>query len=88
MILLKEIQGIHLVSWFPGAVTFGIALPLYEILEHSGVYVMSVVSNLFHFVLFLIIDQVRWWPGVIWTVGIYLDIWSKKGCVEDWMNCP
>ena len=32
----------HLVSWFPGVVTSGVALPLYEILEHSGMSVLLV----------------------------------------------
>ena len=74
MILLKEIQGIHLISWFPGIVTFMVAPPLYEILEHFGMSVVSVVPDLFHFILFFIINQVRWGPGVIGTVGIHLDI--------------
>ena len=56
MILPKEIQGIHLVSWFPGVIAFRVALPLYEILEHSGASVESMVSDLFYFVLFFIID--------------------------------
>ena len=56
VILLKEIQGIHLVSWFPGVVTFRVALPLYEILEHSGTSVEPVISDLFYFILFFIID--------------------------------
>ena len=56
MILLKEIQGMHLVSWFPGVVTFRVAPPLYEVLEHSGTSVVSVFSDLLHFVLFFIID--------------------------------
>jgi hypothetical protein len=33
MILPKEIRGVHLVSWFPGVVTFRVAPPLYEILK-------------------------------------------------------
>ena len=56
VILPKEIQGMYLVSWFPGVVTFRVAPPLYEILEHSGMSVVSVVPNLFHFILFFIID--------------------------------
>ena len=87
-ILPKEIQGIHLVSWFPGVVTFRVAPPLYEILECSGMSMMSVVSNLFHPVLFFIIDQVRWGPGVVWAVGICFNIWGKEGHMEDWVNCP
>ena len=88
MILLKEIWGIHLVSLFPGVVTFRVALPLYEILEHSGVSVVLVISDLLYFILFFIIDQVRWGTGVVWTVGACFNIWSKKGCIEDWMNHP
>ena len=56
MILLKEIWGVHLVSWFPGVVAFRVALPLYEVLEHSGMSVVSVISNLFYFILFFVID--------------------------------
>ena len=56
VILLKEIQGIHLVSWFLGVVTFRVAPPLYKILEHSGASMMLVISNLFHFILFFVID--------------------------------
>ena len=65
VILLKEIQGIHLVSWFPGVVTFGVASPLYKVLECSGSSMMLVISDLLHFILFLIIDQVRWGTGIV-----------------------
>ena len=78
MILLKEIQGIYLVSWFPGVVTFGVALPLYEILECPRSSMELMVPDLFHFVLFFIIDQVRWGTGVVWTMGKSLNIWSKE----------
>ena len=56
VILLKEIQGMYLVSWFPGVVTFRVALPIYEVLEHSEVSMVSVVPDLFHFVLFFVIN--------------------------------
>ena len=56
MIFPKKIQGIHLVSWFPGVIAFRVALPLYEILECSGMSIVSVISNLFHFILFFIVD--------------------------------
>ena len=88
MILLKDIQSVHLVSWFPGVVTFGVALPLYEILECSGTSMMSVVPNLFHLILFFIINQVRWGLGVVWAMGICFNIWGKKRHVKDWVNCP
>ena len=34
------------------------------------------------FVLFFIVDKVRWWSGVVLTVLFCFDIWGKKGCVE------
>ena len=76
MILPKEIRGIHLVSWFPSVIALGIAPPLYEILERSGASVESVISNLLHFVLFFIIDQVRWGMGIVWTMGRCFDVWG------------
>ena len=88
MILPKEIQGVYLVSWFPGVVTFRVAPPLYEILEHSGTSVMLVIPNLFYLILFFIIDQIRWGTGVIWTMGICFNIWGKKGCMEDQVDSP
>ena len=88
MILPKEIQGIHLVSWFPGVVTFRVALPLYEILECSGMSMVLVIPDLFYFVLFFIIDHVRWGLGVVWSVGICFGVWGKKRSMEDQMNCP
>ena len=88
VILPKEIWGVHLVSWFLGVVTFGVALPLYKVLEHSGASMITVVPNLLHLVLFFIIDQARWGSGVVQSVGILLDIWGKKGGMEDWMNHP
>ena len=60
MILPKEIWGMHLVSWFPGVVTFRVAPPLYKVLEHSRASMMSVISDLLHLILFFVIDQVRW----------------------------
>ena len=93
MILPKEIWGIHLISWFPGVVTFRVAPPLYEVLEHSGASMELVISDLLHFLLFFIIDQIsidqiRWGMGVIWTMGKCFDVWGKKGHVEDQMYCP
>ena len=88
MILLEEIQGVHLVSWFPGVVTFRVALPLNEILECSRSSMESMVPDLLHFILFFIIDQVRWGTGVVWTMGKSFDVWGKEGCVEDWVYCP
>ena len=78
VILPKEIQGIHLVSWFTGIVAFRVAPPLYEVLECSRSSMESMVPDLFHFVLFFIIDQVRWGTGVVWSMGKSLNVLGKE----------
>jgi hypothetical protein len=88
MILPKEIRGVHLVSWFPGVVTFGVAPPLYEIVELLHSPLMAMVPNLLHLVLFFVVDQVRRGSGVVGSVGVRLSIWGKEGCVEHRMDQP
>ena len=78
MILFQEVQGMHLVSWFPGVITLRIPLPLYEILECSRSPMMSVVLYLFHFILFFTTDKVRWWLGIVWAMCPCFMIWGKK----------
>ena len=56
MIKFDEFWGMHLVSWFPCVVTFGVSFPFDEILELSGPAMTSVVDNAFHFILLFAID--------------------------------
>ena len=56
MIEFDEFWSMHLISWFPCVVTFGVPLPFDEILEPSGPAMTSVVNNSFHFVLLFTID--------------------------------
>jgi hypothetical protein len=58
-----------LISWFPGVITFGVALPLEEILELSRPPVISVAVNLLHFIFFFALNEVRWWSGKVWAMG-------------------
>jgi len=59
----KKFRGMNLVSWLPGVVTFEVPFPFDEVLECSGSPMMSVVDDMFHFILLFSIDKVRWWPG-------------------------
>ena len=56
MIKFDELRGMHLVSWFPCIVTFGVPFPFDEILEPSSSSMTSVVDNAFHFILLFTID--------------------------------
>ena len=59
MIEFDELRGMHLVSWFPCVVTFGVPFPFDEILEFSRPTMMSVVNNVLHFIFFFTVNQVR-----------------------------
>ena len=75
MIKFDEFRSMHLISWFPCVVTFGVSFPFDEILELSGLAMTSVVYYALHFVLLFAIDQVRWWSGEIGSVCCGFSIW-------------
>jgi hypothetical protein len=88
MIFFQEVQGVHLVSWFPGVVTFRIPLPLYEILEHSCSPMTLVVLYLLHLILFFTTNKVRWWSEEVWAVCPCFMIWGEKQGVEYRVDLP
>jgi hypothetical protein len=59
----------NLISWFPGVVTFGVPFPFDEDLEGPRPSVALMIDNALHFIFFFPINQVRWGPGEVWTVG-------------------
>ena len=88
MIKFDELWGMHLVSWFPSVVTFGVPFPFDEILELSSLTMMLVVDNTLHFILLFTINQVRWWSGEIWSVCCCFLIWRKERGVEHIVYAP
>ena len=50
MIKFYEFQGMYLISWFPGVVTFRVPFPFDEILELSGSAMTLVVNDALHFI--------------------------------------
>ena len=75
MIKFDEFWGMHLISWFPCVVTFGVPFPFDEILELSSPTMTSVVDNALYFILLFTIDQVRWWLGEVRSVCCGFLIW-------------
>ena len=75
MIEFDELGRMHLVSWFPCIVTFGVSFPFDEVLEPSGPAMTSVVNNVLHFIFLFTIDQVRWWSGEVGPVCCGFSIW-------------
>ena len=56
MIKFDEFRSMHLISWFPCVVAFGISFPFDEILESSSPTMTSVVNDALHFILLFTID--------------------------------
>ena len=71
-----------------GVVTFGIALPLYEILQLSFLPITSVASDGLDFILFSVVDEVRWGSGIVLPVFFCLYKQGKEGGVENGVYCP
>ena len=76
MILLDQPQGLDVVSRFPCVIAFGVSRPLYEILQLFSSPMMSMITDGLNLVLLIIIDEVRWWTGVVFSMFICFDVWG------------
>src|SRR6266436_8992909 len=88
LIMLYEIRGMDLVSWFPSVITLGISLPFDQVLESFRASEVSVCDNPFDFVFLFSVNEVRRWPGEVWTVRSRFVIRSQKGRVEYVVDSP
>ena len=76
MVLFDQHRGLNVFYGFPHIVAFGVSQPLYEILQLFSPPMILVVADGLDFVLFVIIDKVRWGPGVVFSVLNCFDIWG------------
>src|SRR6266851_2267369 len=74
--------------WFPRVVAFGVSKPVDQVLQLFSPPLTSVAADGLDFVLFPPSHEVRWWPGVVFSVFFCFAIWGKKGSVENGVNCP
>ena len=72
MIFPEQLRGLDVFDGLPGVVAFGVPLPLDQVLELSPPAVTAMVSNRLDFVLFSIIDKVRWGSREVLSVLIRL----------------
>ena len=72
MIFPEQLWGLDVFDGLPGVVTFGVPLPLDQVLELPPPAVTAMVSNHLDLVLFSIIDKVRWGPREVLSVLIRL----------------
>src|SRR5216684_1928720 len=75
VVLFEKVWSVNILGWFPGVVAFGVSLPLHIVLERSRFPMTSVVDQVFDFVFFGILDQIRWRFQKIGAVnGVFL-VW-------------
>jgi len=73
--MLDKIRGMHLVSWFPCVVTFGVPFPFDEVLKSFRSSELSVCDYSFDFVFLFSVDEIGGWSGEVWAVRSRLMIW-------------
>jgi hypothetical protein len=49
---------------------------------------MSVASEGLNFILFFIVDKVRWWSGEVFSVFFCFNVWGKEGGMENGVDSP
>src|SRR6266851_645864 len=82
-VFLYQPWSLHVILQLSGVVALRVSLSLYEILQLSFPPMTSVASDGLDFVLFLIIDKVRWRPRVVFSVFFCLHIGGEKRGVEN-----
>ena len=68
MVSFDQVQCMCIHCGFPCVITIGVSFPVDQILQGSIMPEVSMIADLLHFILFFIINQLRWWLGEVWTV--------------------
>ena len=76
MIPFEHLRGLNVFDGFPGVVAFGVPLPLYEILQLFPLPLTLVASDGLDFILFFVVDKVRWGPGIVFSVFFCFNEWG------------
>jgi len=88
MILPEQLLGLDVFDGLPSVVAFGVPFPLDQVLELSPPAVTAMVSNRLDFVLFSIIDKVRWGSREVLSVLFRLFERHEERGVEDRVYGP
>ena len=78
MICFYEIWSVHLVSWFPCVVCFGVAFPLDQVLELSRPSMMSMAADLLHLIFFFAVNEFRGWSDEVGAVLRSFLVWVQQ----------
>ena len=75
-VLFHQARRLDMVSWLPGVVAFGVPFLFDKVLQLFPPSMTSVASDGLDFVLFFVVDKVRWWPRVVLSVFFCFDEWG------------
>ena len=68
MIEFDQFGSMHLISWLPCVVTFGVSFSFDEVLEPSRPSVKVVINDALYFIFLFFVNKVRWWLEEVWSV--------------------
>jgi hypothetical protein len=68
MVMFDENWCMDLIGIFPGVVAFRVTLPFDEILQGLAMSPSPMATDLFHFIFFLSINQIRGRLGEVWPM--------------------
>jgi hypothetical protein len=68
MVEFDELGRMDLIGVFPGVVAFGVTCPFNQILQSFGPPPGPMGADLFHFIFFFSINQIRRWSGEVGAV--------------------
>jgi hypothetical protein len=88
MVFLECLRGLDVIDGLPSVITLGVPFPFDQVLKLLPSAVTAVVSNGLDFVLFLIIDKVRWGSREVLSVLFRLLIGHEEGGVEGGVYGP
>jgi hypothetical protein len=88
LVLFYQLWGLDMVSWFPGVITFWVALPLDKVLQLFLPPLTSVASDGLDLVLFFVVDKVRWGSREVFSVFFCLYVRGQEGGMEYGVDGP
>ncbi len=88
VISFQEYRRLQMSCWFPRVVTFGVPEPLDQVLQLIPFSMTLVAVDGLDFVLFPPPHEVRWRPGVVFSVFFCFAVWGKKGGVKHGVDRP
>jgi hypothetical protein len=68
MIKFDEDGCVNLIGVFPSVVTFGVTFPFDEVLQSFVMSPSPVAADLFYFIFFFAINQIRGRSGEVWPM--------------------